>query len=95
MFERRTTIKLTERPPRLDESFLREVLDTLHIAFIAVQDGKDARLMPPDNLGEIIRRAVADSLQQFGIFVHISIAQPFADARDGVVHKFVRALFKI
>lgn len=70
MLERRAPVELLQRTPRLHKSFLREVFDALRIAFVTVQNGEHARLMPPDNFGEVIRRTAADSFQQFGVVSH-------------------------
>src|SRR5262245_54798175 len=40
------------------------------IPFVAIEDGKDVGLMTADQFGEFFRRAVSDSLQQFGIVAH-------------------------
>lgn len=95
MLERRAAIELVESAPGFDERFLRQVFDLVGVAFIPVQNGEDAGLMAADNPGEIVRRAVANACQQFGIVVHGLVAQPFADACDDAVHKVVRALLEI
>lgn len=63
-------IELSQRAPRLDKCLLGQVFEPLVVAFIAVKDGKDARLVAADNFREIVRRAVPNSSQQFSIVAH-------------------------
>jgi hypothetical protein len=96
MLKWRAAIELIQRPPDFDESFLREVFEFVRVAFIAVENRQDERLMPPDEFRELIRRAAANSLQQFGIVVHRairrrSLREPSADAGDDSIHEIVQS----
>src|SRR5581483_11629767 len=70
VLKRRAAVELRERAPDLEERLLREVLEPVMVALVAVKNGEDMRLMAADKFGELVVRAVSDSLQQFGIVVH-------------------------
>src|SRR6266850_1740750 len=70
VLERGAAVELRERTPDLEERLLGEVFEPVMIALIAIENGEDVRLVAADEFGELIVRAVSDSLQQFGIVVH-------------------------
>src|SRR5581483_2056442 len=70
MLERRPPVELVQEPPRLDERLLRQILETLRVALVPVQDGEHPRLMAPDDLAEIVHGAIAYPLKQFSIVCH-------------------------
>ena len=94
VLKRRATIKLIQRPPRLQKCFLREILNPLPIALKAMQNAKDPRLMPLHESGKLVGRAGTDTLQQFGIVAHESTDRRFAEVGDGIVHEIVNPLFQ-
>jgi hypothetical protein len=68
-----------------------------------VQNREYARLVALDDFSEIVRRAAADSLQQFDIVTHGLVARPpaklicrpVAAARNELVRKIIGMLLKI
>jgi hypothetical protein len=75
VFKGRAPVKLRQGAPGFQKCFLRQILDPVRIALVTGQNGEDPRLMTLDDDGEIIGGAVANLLQEPGIFVHESIAQ--------------------
>src|ERR1019366_2549904 len=70
VLERRAAgVELVERAPDLDEGFLCEVLQEGGVAPVAVEDGKDPRLVAPDQFTELVRGTAANLLQQLGVIV--------------------------
>ena len=57
--------------PGFDERFLRKIFEPVRVAFIAVKNRKHERLVTADQFRELVRRPAANSLQQFGIVVHL------------------------
>lgn len=41
------------------------------VAFIAIENGADQRLMAPDKFGEVVHRAISNSCQQLRIVIHL------------------------
>ena len=57
-------IEAFEGAPGFEKGLLREVFELLVVAFIAVKNPVDLRLMAADEFGEVVHRAISDSGQQ-------------------------------
>lgn len=68
--EGRPRIKAGQRPPRLEKRVLHEVVAKVNVKFVATDDAPHLRLMAADQFGELVGRAIADALNQFGIVMH-------------------------